>query len=303
MTARPLDRVVVRAPAKLNLHLSVGPLRPDGFHDLTTVYLAVSLVDELTAVRAEAPSVALTGEGADDVPLGGSNLALRAVALLAEGTGQHPGVAISIRKGIPVAGGCAGGSADAAAALVACDALWGTGLSRAELTAYAAELGSDVPFSLHGGTALGTGRGERLTEVLSTGSYAWVLALADGGLSTPEVYGELDRIREQTPRAAGDPAAVLAALRSGDVSQLGAALSNDLEEAAVGLRPDLRTTLARGRELGAVGALVSGSGPTVALLAASAAAADDLAAALSAEGVCRTVRRADGPVAGARVVA
>lgn len=294
---------MVRAPAKLNLHLSVGPLRDDGYHDLTTVFHAVSLVDEVTATAAEGLSLQVEGEGAADVPLDESNLAWRAAALLAEHTGRTPDVALHVRKAIPVAGGCAGGSADAAGALVACDALWGTGMSREGLAALGARLGSDVPFALHGGTALGTGRGERLTPVLERGRWSWVLALSDSGLSTPAVYGELDRLRVSGPvRVSADPSDLLSAVRAGDAAGLGRALHNDLQPAALSLAPSLRRVLAAGRDLGALGCLVSGSGPTVAMLAAGPEAADGLAAELAAEGVCRAVRRADGAVPGARVV-
>ena len=301
---RPLDRVVARAPAKLNLHLTSGPRREDGYHELTTVFHAVSLHDELTVEPAGALSLTITGEGAGELPVDSSNLAVKAVRLLAQETGHDPSVAMTLHKGIPVAGGCAGGSADAAAALVACDALWGTALSKDELSALGARLGSDVPFSLHGGTALGTGRGERLTPVLAHGSYAWVLALAAGGLSTPAVFGELDRQREAgTPAVAGDPAGVLAALRSGSSVALGAALSNDLQAPALTLRPGLRRLLDTGLELGALGGIVTGSGPTVAFLAPGVGAARDLAAALTSHDVCRSVRVAIGPVPGASVVA
>ena len=295
--------MTVRAPGKVNLHLSVGQLREDGFHDLTTVFQAVGLHDDLELLRADEPSVTVSGDGADAVPLDAANLALQAVALLAEHTGQDPGVAVAIRKGIPVAGGCAGGSADAAGALVGCDALWGTGLAREELAEVAAQLGSDVPFALHGGTALGTGRGERLTPVLGQGSYSWVLALSGSGLSTPEVYRQLDRQRETGPvGVVRDPADVLAALRQGDPVALGRALGNDLQPAALALQPSLRLLLETGRDLGALGAMVSGSGPTVALLARDDGHAVALAAALAGQGVCSAVRRAEGPVPGARVV-
>jgi 4-diphosphocytidyl-2-C-methyl-D-erythritol kinase len=300
---QPIERVTVRAPAKLNLHLSVGRRRSNGFHDLTTVFQAVGLYDELDAVPADALTVTVTGEGAESVPSDGSNLAVRAAALLGMETGHQPSVALTIRKAIPVAGGCAGGSADAAAALVACDALWGTALSRQHLAKLAARLGSDVPFSLHGGTALGTGRGDQLTPVLGSGSYAWVLALADVGLSTAEVYAELDRQRDNGPvGVVSDTTAVLAALRRGDAEALGHALSNDLQAAAVAMRPGLRRLLDTGMDLGALGAVVSGSGPTVAFLARGEDQAVALAAALAGQGVCRSVRRADGPVPGARVV-
>lgn len=297
----------MRAPAKLNLHLSVGPLRPDGFHELTTVYQAVGLYDEVVLRRADELSVTvepLPGSlGAEDVPQDATNLAVRAVALAAATTGADPRVAVHIRKGIPVAGGCAGGSADAAAALVACDALWGTGLGKDGLTTLAAQLGSDVPFSLHGGTALGTGRGEQLTEVLARGDYSWVLALADGGLSTPAVYAELDRQRETGPvQVASDPGEVLSALGQGDAVALGRALSNDLQPAALALRPGLQRVLDTVCDLGALGTLVSGSGPTVAALARDDAHAAALAASLAGQGVSLAVRRADGPVHGARVV-
>ena len=260
--------------------------------------------------RADALSVSVTGEGEGIVPLDETNLAARAVLLLAAHTGNDPAVRIELTKGIPVAGGCAGGSADAAAALLGGDALWETALSRAELTDLAAELGSDVPFSLHGGTALGTGRGECLTPVLGTADYAWVLALASGGLSTPAVYGELDRQRasapaavgEPDPVAAGDPSPVLAALRSGDPVELGRALHNDLQPAALALMPQLQELLRAGNDLGALGAMVSGSGPTVALLARDTGHATALAAAIDGRFGCRAVRTATGPVAGAHVI-
>ena len=296
-----VDTVTVRAPAKVNLHLAVGRRRPDGYHDLTTVFHAISLYDEVTLTRADALTV--TVEGAEDVPTDGTNLAARAVVALAERTGNDPAVAIHLVKGIPVAGGCAGGSADAAAALVGCDALWGTDVGKGVLLEIAATLGSDVPFSLVGGTALGRGRGEQLTSVLGHGSFSWVMALSDGGLSTPDVYAELDRQREQGPvTLVSDPGDLLTALRLGDATLLGRALANDLQAAALALKPELQRILAAGEELGALGGIVSGSGPTVALLARDAEHAASLAAAVSAKGVCHSVRVATGPTPGARVV-
>ena len=301
-----MTSVTARAPAKINLALSVGPVRPDGFHDVATAYHAVSLYDEVVATAADALSVSVsgvTGVPVDDVPADGTNLAAAAAVALAERAGVEPAVSLHITKGIPVAGGMAGGSADAAAALVACDALWQTGLSRAALLELAADLGSDVPFSLVGGTALGTGRGELLTPVLARGRFHWVVALADGGLATPEVYAQCDRLRADhrvtEPRVAD---ALMAALRSGDADALGAALRNDLQEAALSLRPELGQTLATGREAGALGGLVSGSGPTVVLLARGPEHAIDIAVALSATGTCRAVKRARGPVPGARLL-
>lgn len=290
-------------PAKLNLHLSVGPLRKDSFHELVTVYHAVSLYDEVVVEPGDGVSVTVVGEGADQLPVDDNNLAVRAVRALAAILGRAPDLSITIRKGIPVAGGMAGGSADAAAALVAADALWGAEVDRITLEGLAAGIGSDVAFLLHGGSALGTGRGEAISPVLGTGDYHWVLAVADVGLSTPLVYAELDRLRDAgpTPRA-GEPDGVLSALRAGDVVALGTVLANDLQAAALRLRPQLRQVLDAGRELGAAGAMVSGSGPTVALLARSSEESVRIASSLSGMDVCRTVRRAHGPVPGARVV-
>lgn len=257
----------------------------------------------MTLSRAGALTVTVEGEGADLVPLDGSNLAARAVSMLAVETGSDPRVALHITKGIPVAGGCAGGSADAAAALVGANALWGTGWTCERLAGLGARLGSDVPFGLRGGTALGTGRGERLTPVPGPGPFSWVLALAESGLSTPAVYAELDRQRAAGSTSTGsDSAAVLAALREGDAATLGAALRNDLQPAALALKPELGPLLDAARGLGALGAVVSGSGPTVAVLARDPSHADRLAASLVADGHCARVRRADGPVAGAHVV-
>ena len=296
--------VTVRAPAKVNLYLGVGPRRPDGFHDLATVFQAVSLYDEVTVRPSSELAVEVTGEGADQVPDDATNLAARAALALAAFTGREAKVRIEIRKGIPVAGGMAGGSADAAAALVACDALWETAVGAAALHQLASTLGSDVPFCLIGGTALGAGRGEQLTTVLGRGSYHWVFALADGGLSTPAVYGELDRMREQTPGLEAEvPQEMLAALRTGDARRLAPLLANDLQAAALRLKPALRRTLEAGLDAGALGALVSGSGPTCAFLAEDESAAVNLAAALPGSGVCRAVRRAHGPVAGVKLVA
>lgn len=300
-----MSPVSVAAPAKLNLALAVGAPRSDGFHEVATVYHAVSLYDELVASAGEGLTVNVEGaKGVDvgDVPQDDSNLAVRAALLLADETGQDPQVHLHIRKAIPVAGGMAGGSADAAAALVACDALWGTALPRPALLELAARLGSDVPFAVVGGTALGLGRGEQLTPALARGRFEWVFAVADGGLSTPRVYAETDRLREgrvlPEPRVADE---LMAALRSGDAVALGKALHNDLQPAACALRPALRQTLEVGDECHALGAIVSGSGPTVAFLARDKEHSLDIAVALSASGTCRSVKRAHGPVAGARI--
>jgi len=400
------DRIIVtavtaRVPAKVNLQLSVGPPRADGYHDLVTVFHALALFDEVTVSPAETDSVRVSGEGAASVPLGRDNLAARAVAALTDAVGagcrDEPGLAIEIRKRIPVAAGLAGGSADAAAALVACNELWGTGLSQQELAEVAGRVGSDVAFALLGGTAIGLGRGEQVTPALVSGTYHWVLAFAAEQLSTAAVYAACDRLRAaqlrdgtaaagqppptsgtgQRPRAArqppasgtaqqppaaqpafgtaaqqppaaqpafgtaaqqsltgpqaesaaghtsqqpdparpapGQPAAgswpapelstaLMAALRSGDPAEVGPLLVNDLQPAAISLLPGLRRALAAGREHGALGAIVSGSGPTCAYLARDGAHARDLAVALTSTGVCRSVVSVTGPAPGATVL-
>ena len=296
--------VRVRVPAKINVHLGVGPVRDDGYHELATVYQAISLYDELTVTRADDLRLRIAGEGAGQLPLDDDNLVVRAVRALARYVDREPHVHIQLRKQIPVAGGLAGGSADAAAALVACDALWGTGLTRDDLATLAATLGSDVPFLVLGGTALGTGHGEVVSPVLAVGPWHWVVAIADGGLSTPEVYAELDRLREagRVPAAASDPGPVLAALRQHDPRVLAEALANDLQPAAISLRPALRRTLRAGTEEGALAGIVSGSGPTCVFLAADAEHAKKIATGLAGQGVARAVRVVRGPVPGARIV-
>jgi 4-diphosphocytidyl-2-C-methyl-D-erythritol kinase len=304
--------VTVRAPAKINLGLRVARSRDrDGYHPVATVYSAIGLYDEVKArpVDDGSFSVTVTGEGDDVVPLDSTNLAVQAAVLLAKRFEVDDGVALSVHKSIAVAGGLAGGSADAAGALVACDALWGTNASRDDLLALARELGSDVPFCLVGGLAVGTGRGEQLSPVLARGSYEWVLAYADTGLSTAQVYAEFDRLTvttasdepvEQAPPEV--PEQLMAALRSGDPYAVGAALHNDLEAPALRLRPALRHTLALGEELNALGSILSGSGPTCLFLASDADHAVDIAVALAGSGTCRLVQRATGPVHGARLV-
>jgi 4-diphosphocytidyl-2-C-methyl-D-erythritol kinase len=296
--------VTVRAPAKVNLALHVGPPRADGFHSVATVFHAVSIYDDLVATPMRAGTgvqLVVEGEGADVVPRDASNLAAKA-ALALVAFGASPDVSLAIRKAIPVAGGMAGGSADAAAALVAVDALFELGLTRETLLEVAATLGSDVPFAVLGGTAIGHDRGNDLTSVLVRGSYHWVFVLAEGGLSTPAVYRECDRIRGVDVPDPEVPDGMLAALASGDAVALGRTLSNDLQPAAVSLRPHLAQVLSIGDEYGALGGLVSGSGPTCAFLARDEEHALDLAVAFTASGVCRTVKRAQGPVPGARVV-
>ena len=296
--------VRVRVPGKINLYLGVGPLRSDGYHELTTVYHAVSLFDELTARPGDTLTLTMEGEGTGSLALDESNLIIRAARALAERTRVSPHVRLHLRKSIPLAAGLAGGSADAAATLIACDLLWGTGLSRDELAGIGATLGSDVPFLLHGGTALGTGHGEAISPILARPTtWHWVLAFADDGLATPEVYRRLDALRESAwpPKALADPDDLMAALRQRSPEVLGAALGNDLQSAALSLRPELAEVLKAGSDAGAVAGLISGSGPTCVFLATDAAHAARIAASLDTAGVCRQAVTARGPVPGARV--
>jgi 4-diphosphocytidyl-2-C-methyl-D-erythritol kinase len=298
-----MPSVTVRVPAKVNVALSVGPRRPDGFHDLATVFHAVSLYDEVVARSAEDFSVTAEGVGSEQVPRDDSNLAMQAAQTLAAYSGVTSGAGLHIRKEIPVAAGMAGGSADAAGALVACDALWGTSLGRPELAILAARVGSDVPFALMGGTALGTGRGERLTSAMVGGVFHWVLAMSDQGLATPAVYAKLDELRSnRSIPAPGVAPDVLAALRTADADALGRLLDNDLQEAACALAPELIAILEAGRGLGALGAIVSGSGPTCAFLVRDVEHGIDLAVGLSSAQLAADVRRVTGPVSGPRIV-
>ncbi|SNY05730.1 4-(cytidine 5'-diphospho)-2-C-methyl-D-erythritol kinase [Paractinoplanes atraurantiacus] len=296
--------VRVRVPAKINLHLGVGPLRADGFHELNTVYHAISLFDELTARAGDTLTLTMEGEGTGTLELDESNLIIRAAKALAARTRMPAYARLHLRKSIPLAGGLAGGSADAAATLIACDLLWGTGLSRDELADVGATLGSDIPFLLHGGTALGTGHGEAVSPILARPTtWHWVVAIADGGLSTPAVYRKLDELRDSSfpPKALGDPDELMTALRQRDPAVLGAALGNDLQPAALALRPELAAVLEAGQRAGAVAGLVSGSGPTCVFLATDAGHAAQVAAGINAAGVCREAVTARGPMPGARV--
>lgn len=301
-----LNSVTVRVPAKVNLQLSVGPREANGYHNLVSVFQAVSLFDDVTLTKSHPGSgvtISITGEQTHGVPEDSSNLAVKAALLIAEKFDFEVDVHIEVKKSIPVAGGMAGGSADAAATLVAMDALYKLEATREELLELGGQLGSDVPFMIVGGTAVGTGRGDQLTAALSRGTYHWVFALSSVGLSTPAVYGECDRMRAELEVAAPKVSDLLMqALLTGDPVQVGAALTNDLQNPACSLRPALSLVLEVGRDYGALGAIVSGSGPTVAFLVADEEAGLDLAVALTASGVVGSVARATGPVHGARVI-
>ncbi len=301
-----LNSVTVRVPAKVNLQLSVGPRESNGYHNLVSVFQAVSIYDEVTLTKSHPGSgvtIAVTGDQTHGVPEDDTNLAVKAAKLVGSKFDFDVDVHIEVKKSIPVAGGMAGGSADAAGTLVAMDALYRLEASREELFAMGAELGSDVPFMISGGTAVGTGRGDQLTAALSRGTYHWVFALSTVGLSTPSVYAECDRMRAELEVAAPKVSdALMQSLLAGDAAAVGSALHNDLQGPACSLRPALSLVLEVGRDYGALGALVSGSGPTVAFLVADEEAGLDLAVALTASGVVGSVARATGPVHGAKVI-
>ena len=298
--------VVARVPAKVNLQLSVGPLGSDGFHEVTTVFQAISLFDDVTVATApegDGIKISISGQTSSGVPADSSNLAVKAAELMIKNYDLPADLIIKLKKEIPVAGGMAGGSADAAGVIVGLDSLFELGLSRDEMEIVGSKIGSDVPFSICGGVAIGTGRGDQITPALSKGSYNWVLALSGQGLSTPSVYQECDRLREglsiSTPLVS-EP--LMQALRAGDAKALGKALTNELQPAACSLRPALRLVLDVGVDYGALGGIVSGSGPTVAFLVSDDEHAMDLTVALSASGVVSSVVRATGPAHGARII-
>ena len=298
--------VVARVPAKVNLQLSVGPLGNDGFHEVTTVFQAISLFDDVTVATApegDGIKISITGQTSSGVPADSSNLAVKAAELMIKNYDLPADLIIKLKKEIPVAGGMAGGSADAAGVIVGLDSLFELGLSRDEMEIVGSKIGSDVPFSICGGVAIGTGRGDQITPALSKGSYNWVLALSGQGLSTPSVYQECDRLREGLSISAplvSEP--LMQALRAGDAKALGKALTNELQSAACSLRPALRLVLDVGIDYGALGGIVSGSGPTVAFLVSDDEHAMDLTVALSASGVVSSVVRATGPAHGARII-
>lgn len=305
--AATTDRVHVRTPGKINVFFEVGDLDEDGYHEVASAYQAVSAHEDLWAEASDRFTISVSGTvDVSGVPLDDRNLAVRAARMLAAETGYPGGVHLEIRKGVPVAGGMGGGSADAAAALVACDALWGTGLPSADLQTLAARLGADVPFALIGGTAVGTGRGDELSPALARGRFDWVIVTSGEGLSTPEVYRELDRHRQlhaadiaPVPRRPRVDPGVLQALRAGDPTALAATMRNDLQVAALRMRPALGAILERGERMGALAGIVSGSGPTLAFLAEDEESAIDLQVVLSAEG--HEALHVHGPVPGARV--
>jgi 4-diphosphocytidyl-2-C-methyl-D-erythritol kinase len=309
MTVAAAPKMVhTRAPGKINVFLKVGTLLDDGYHDVAIAYQAVSLYEDVRAYPADDFSVTVTGTvELSRVPTDATNIAIKAARLLARTTGYRGGVRLEIEKHVPVTGGMGGGSADAAATLLACDALWDTQLPREKMLELAAQLGADVPFAFTGGTAIGTGRGDQLSPALAKGQFQWVLAVSDFGLSTPQVYSELDSHRVRHSQdifpalvAPSVDANVLQALRAGDPHMLADAVYNDLQAPAIHLEPTLAEVIERGEQNGALAGVVSGSGPTVAFLAADLDGALELQIALTSAGIA--VVRATGPVHGARII-
>lgn len=308
------------AHGKINLHLGVSDLRHDGYHDLHTVFQAVRLQEQVTVMESQRgeETVTVSGHDAHLVPTDETNLAVRALRAIQAFAGQDvPTVSLHIDKGVPVAGGMAGGSADAAAALVAATDFYFTrhpatrdlpAPTSEQLHRVAAELGADVPFCLLGGTALGTGRGDELVSVIAHGPYHWALATDKRGLSTPSVFAQLDRQREKErnesrpERRAGDSDDLLRAVITGDPDILAQHLVNDLQAPAISLLPTLRQTLAIGREAGALASIVSGSGPTVAMLCRDESHAVDVATAVSVSGTASATLTTTSPAGAARLV-
>jgi len=300
------NSVTVRVPEKVNLQLSVGPKEADGYHGLVSVFQAISIYDDVTITKSDPGNgitISVIGDHTHGVPADSTNLAVKAAELIATEYDIDMDIHIEIKKLIPVAGGMAGGSADAAAVIVGLDSLFKLGMTREETHNFGSRLGSDVPFMINGGTAIGQGRGDQLTAALSRGTYHWVLALSTLGLSTPAVYTECDRLRAGSEIIAPQTSdQLMQALLAADPKAVGAALHNDLQMAACSLRPALDLVLEVGRDYGALGAIVSGSGPTVAFLVNDEEQGLDLAVALTSSGVVGSVARAYGPVHGARVI-
>lgn len=258
----PPSSLRARAAAKVNLGLYVGPLQPGGrYHEVVSVLQSIAIWDELE-VEVVPEGLGLEVEGGG-LPPDETNLVLVAARELARRSRDLPGARFRLRKGIPVSAGLGGGSADGAAALIALDRLWGLHLPAVNLHAMAAEVGSDVPFCIAGGTAVATGRGDKIREVPSKGSTWWVVGIDHEQLATQHVYDHFDELGLATPLDGRWPEELLAALVAGDLRRLAGALHNDLEPAAFDLLPALAKSKQRLLEAGALGAIMSGSGPTM----------------------------------------
>lgn len=295
-----IKSVEVKVPAKVNLALKVGGLAPDGFHPIETLFHAVGIYDTIVATPSEHIGLEFSGEGAESLPLNNSNLAWRAAELIAEYANVEPNVHLSIHKNIPIAGGMAGGSADAAGTLLACDTLWKLKLSREELMGLAAQLGSDISFPLVGGTAIGKGRGEEITSLLTRGEIHWVFAVSEDGLSTPRIYRVFDEMNPN-PAKPEVPQDLVAALVNGDIKVAAKLMTNDLQAAAIAERPVLAKILKAGEHAGALHGIVSGSGPTCAFIARSHQDAIDISNELQISGVVERTILGVGPVKAAHV--
>jgi 4-diphosphocytidyl-2-C-methyl-D-erythritol kinase len=272
--SRNLDEIVVRAPAKVNLYLEVLGKRPDGYHAIETLMIAVSLFDTL-GVRADpAGNVTLICD-APGLSVGPDNLVVRAARLLQQRAGASRGCALRLVKRIPMAAGLAGGSADAAATLLALNELWHLGLGTDELARLGGELGSDVPFFFHGPAAWCSGRGEVVTPVPAGGRIDLVLLCPSFGMPTAKVYQNVT-----VPERPEDGTGVRAALARGDVDELGRRLFNRLQEAAVRLDVRLAEYYKRLAGLVPAGQLMSGSGSSLFALARSPEDAQRMASAL-----------------------
>jgi 4-diphosphocytidyl-2-C-methyl-D-erythritol kinase len=286
--SRRARRLVLSAAAKVNLTLEVLGKRPDGYHEIATVMQAVELTDRLTLEDADTFEL----HASPGVPTDGTNLALRAAFALRETAGITRGVHISLDKRIPVAAGLGGGSADAAAVLLGLNRLWGLRWPRARLEAISVTLGMDVPFFLRGGGALGTGRGEQL-EPVDVGGSALVLVNPRFGSSTAEVYGRVTQEMYSDGKRALD---LIEALRSRRAVRIAASLYNSLEAAVAPIHPEIGRMKAALLAAGALGAVMSGSGPTVFGVARSFEHARQIRARLArASWACWAVRTTRGP--------
>lgn len=290
------ESVVASSPAKVNVFFAVGAFLKNGFHEVASCYQALSLREVLSVSLEGRFSIDFAGpyEALSNatVPTDATNLVYKAgLALKRVNTNVLPqSVAFVIHKSVPIAGGMAGGSADGAAALVALDSLFESDLGP-KLLKLAANLGSDVPFSMLGGTAIGTGRGEKLSKIETDAILHWVMTPSQVGLSTPDVYRKLDILRTEAgvdvsalekPEV---PSELVAALVSGDALEVSKYMHNDLEIAALALRPELADTIEAGRKAGALKSMVSGSGPTIAHLAKDRIHAEQIASRLAAAGL------------------
>jgi len=287
--------VTRRAHAKLNVFLRVLGARDDGYHDIQTVILPLELHDVVTAEQTDGFTVTVTGARADELARGGGDtLVDRAARAWAQETGRGmPDAAILVDKRIPVAAGLGGGSADAAATILALDELHGTGFPAETLLGIAAAVGSDVPALLLGGPVYADGRGERVTPVHAQTTH-WVVVPASFAVRTPDAYTWWEERAETGP----DPGVVIAALEAGNDEILGPAMYDDLQPEVEARHPEVADTIAALLEAGALGAVMSGSGPTVVALARHMAHADQIAEAVPGAFVTSGPPRTMGPPSG-----